>query len=186
MRAGTRSRRRLSDRPDRHASGRAPKATTMRIRVRTVCVILGIGLLAAASRAQTTSLPFADIAQPKPGTWPTYHGNLSGNRFSPLDQINTSNVQRPRAEVDVHHSRSAARAAGARRSWSTASCTSPSVNEAFALDARSGREIWHYSRPRTTGPGRRRGQRHQPRRGGARRSRVHGHRQRAPDRAASR
>ena len=26
-----------------------------------------------------------------------------------------------------------------------------SVNEAFALDARSGREIWHYSRPRSEG-----------------------------------
>src|SRR5207244_5112226 len=25
------------------------------------------------------------------------------------------------------------------------------VNEAYALDARSGREIWHYSRPRTQG-----------------------------------
>ena len=26
-----------------------------------------------------------------------------------------------------------------------------SVNEAYALDARSGREIWHYSRPRSQG-----------------------------------
>ncbi len=26
-----------------------------------------------------------------------------------------------------------------------------SVNEAYALDARSGREIWHYSRPRSEG-----------------------------------
>src|SRR5207244_4381795 len=26
-----------------------------------------------------------------------------------------------------------------------------SVNEAFALDARNGREIWHYSRPRSQG-----------------------------------
>src|SRR5262249_29810836 len=26
-----------------------------------------------------------------------------------------------------------------------------SVNEAFALDARTGRQIWHYSRPRTKG-----------------------------------
>ena len=31
------------------------------------------------------------------------------------------------------------------------SCTSPRANEAYALDARSGREIWHYSRPRTKG-----------------------------------
>ena len=39
-------------------------------------------------------LAFADVARPKPGAWPTYHGNTSGNRFSALDQINTSTVQR--------------------------------------------------------------------------------------------
>jgi len=39
-------------------------------------------------------IPFTDIARPKPGAWPTYHGNASGNRFSLLDQINTGNVER--------------------------------------------------------------------------------------------
>src|SRR5258707_8476232 len=72
--------------------------------VLTVCAIVGAGLLAAASRSQTieaarkplqtrAGVPFEDIAQPKPGTWPTYDGNQSGNRFSPLDQINTGNVE---------------------------------------------------------------------------------------------
>jgi len=37
-------------------------------------------------------IAFADIARPKPGAWPTYHGNLSGNRFSPLDQINPTTI----------------------------------------------------------------------------------------------
>src|SRR5258706_9323350 len=37
-------------------------------------------------------IPYADIANPKFGSWPTYHGNQSGNRFSPLNQINASNV----------------------------------------------------------------------------------------------
>src|ERR1044071_2924794 len=32
-----------------------------------------------------TGLPFAEVAQPKPGSWPSYNGNLSGNRFSPLN-----------------------------------------------------------------------------------------------------
>src|SRR5262249_305052 len=26
-------------------------------------------------------VPFADVVRPKPGTWPTYDGNMSGNRF---------------------------------------------------------------------------------------------------------
>src|SRR5439155_6526350 len=39
-------------------------------------------------------VPFADVARPKPGSWPTYHGNMSGNRFSPLNQINAGNIER--------------------------------------------------------------------------------------------
>ena len=50
-------------------------------------------------------------------------------------------------------------------------------NECFALDAGTGRQIWHFKRPRTKGVVRRR---REPRRRGRRRSRVHGDRQRAP------
>ena len=38
-------------------------------------------------------LSFDQIVQPKPGDWPTYHGQLTGNRHSSLDQINASNVR---------------------------------------------------------------------------------------------
>ncbi len=48
-------------------------------------------------------VPFADIAKPKAGEWPSYNGLLSGNRHSPLKQITTANVSEPRAEVDVPH-----------------------------------------------------------------------------------
>src|SRR5713101_6390465 len=106
-----------------------PRAAMMRVPAPTVCVILCVGLLAAASRAPrpanpaspghsdlnatTTqaatvetgaSIPFEEIAHPKPGTWPTYHGHLSGNRFSPLDQIDSSNVHHlaPRWMFTIH------------------------------------------------------------------------------------
>lgn len=94
-------------------------------------------------------LSFTDLLQPKPGDWPTYHGRLSGNRHSPLRQIHTGNV------------------AGLAPIWmfpipnSQRLQVTPVVvdgimyvtaaNEAFALDARSGRQIWHYERPRTKG-----------------------------------
>ena len=95
-------------------------------------------------------IPFADVANPKPGTWPTYDGNMSGNRFSPLNQINTSNVERlaPKWMFTIP---------GAPRPLQVTPVVVEgvmyvtSVNEAYALDARSGREIWHYSRPRTQG-----------------------------------
>src|SRR5215813_2113077 len=37
-------------------------------------------------------ISFAEIVEPRTGDWPTYHGNLSGNRHSPLRQIHVGNV----------------------------------------------------------------------------------------------
>ena len=95
-------------------------------------------------------ISFADVAHPAPGSWPTYHGNESGNRFSPLEQINTGNVEHlaPRWMFTIP---------GAPRPLQVTPVVVDgvmyvtSVNEAYALDARSGREIWHYSRPRSQG-----------------------------------
>lgn len=94
-------------------------------------------------------LAFSAIANPKPGDWPTYHGHLSGNRHSELREINTANV----AQL------------GAKWMFPIADSNRLEVtpvvvdgvmyvsmaNQAYALDARSGRQIWHYSRPLTKG-----------------------------------
>ncbi|MGO9258327.1 MAG: PQQ-dependent dehydrogenase, methanol/ethanol family [Bryobacteraceae bacterium] len=95
-------------------------------------------------------VPFADVAHPKPGTWPGYDGDQSGNRFSPLKQIDTSNVEHlaPKWMFPIP---------GAPRALEVTPVVVDgvmyvtSVNEAYALEARSGREIWHYSRPRSQG-----------------------------------
>ncbi len=50
------------------------------------------------------------------------------------------------------------------------------ANECFALDAGSGRQIWHYQRSRTQGLGRELRFRCEPRCGGRRRQGIHGHR----------
>jgi alcohol dehydrogenase (cytochrome c) len=104
---------------------------------------------ADTSRAET-GISFDDVARPRPGTWPTYHGNQSGNRFSPLDQINAGNVQRL-APAWMFTIRSAPRDLQGTPLVAGGVMYVTSVNEAFALDARSGREIWHYRRPRTFG-----------------------------------
>jgi PQQ-dependent dehydrogenase (methanol/ethanol family) len=93
---------------------------------------------------------FTDVAHPKPGAWPTYDGTTSGNRFSPLQQINTKNVEHlaPKWMFNLP---------GTPRSLEVTPIVADgvmyvtSVNEAYALDARSGREIWHYGRPRSEG-----------------------------------
>jgi alcohol dehydrogenase (cytochrome c) len=113
-------------------------------------LIICAAYLVVEAGAQTTGIPFADVVHPKPGAWPSYHGNLSGNRFSPLDQINTGTVQRlaPKWMFTIP---------GAPRPLQVTPVVVDgvmyvtSVNEAYALDARSGREIWHCSRPRTQG-----------------------------------
>ncbi len=88
------------------------------------------------------------ILSPAPGNWPTYSGRLNGNRYSALDQIDTNSVSRLRLD------------------WTYSIPyfgleTTPLVmegvmyvtgpNQVYALDGRSGREIWSYSRPRTPG-----------------------------------
>jgi len=93
---------------------------------------------------------FAEVAQPAPGAWPTYHGNLSGNRFSPLSQINTGNVEHlaPQWMFPIPGT---PRALEGTPVVADGVMYVTSVNEAYALDARSGRQIWHYSRPRSQG-----------------------------------
>jgi len=101
--------------------------------------------------AQTSEKPaFAGIVRPKPGEWPTYHGHLSGNRHSPLDQIDTTNVTRlaPRWTFPVPAAQAALQVTPVvvdGLMYVTA------ANAVWALDARTGRQVWHYSRPRTKG-----------------------------------
>lgn len=94
---------------------------------------------------------FADIARPKAGEWPTYHGHLGGNRHSPLDQIDTSNAAQlvPRWTFAV--TTEASRTLQVTPLVVDGVMYVTAANEAVALDARTGREIWRYSRPRTKG-----------------------------------
>ena len=92
---------------------------------------------------------FSAIVNPKPGDWPTYHGHLSGNRHSDLSGINTANVAQLSAKwmfpiADSNHLEVTPVVVDGAMYVTTA-------NQAYALDARSGRQIWHYSQPLTKG-----------------------------------
>ena len=95
-------------------------------------------------------IAFGDVARPKPGSWPTYNGDLGGNRFSPLRQIDAGNVVHLAPEW-MFSIPSAPRALEVTPVVVDGVMYVTTVNEAYALDARSGREIWHYSRPRSQG-----------------------------------
>jgi PQQ-dependent dehydrogenase (methanol/ethanol family) len=94
-------------------------------------------------------ISFTEIAEPKLGDWPTYHGHLGGNRHSPLKQLDTGNVAQlaPKWIFPIPNS---------RRLEVTPVVVDgimyvTTANQAFALDASSGRQIWRYQRPLTKG-----------------------------------
>ena len=95
------------------------------------------------------AVSFTSLATPRPGDWPTYHGVLGGNRHSALDQINASNIASlaPRWSFTIGNSRKLEMTPVVVDGVMYVT----SVNEAFALDARNGRQIWHFERPRSKG-----------------------------------
>lgn len=89
------------------------------------------------------------VARTLADNWLTYNGDYSGRRFSSLSEITPADVSQLRAQWVFH-----SRAPGILEvtpvvvngiMFITAS------NDAFALDARTGRVIWHYSRPVSEG-----------------------------------
>jgi alcohol dehydrogenase (cytochrome c) len=83
------------------------------------------------------------------GDWPGYNGDPGGNRYTTLSQITKANVARltPKWMFSVPN---------ASRLQVTPVVTGGLMyvsvaNECYALDAGSGREVWHYRRPVTRG-----------------------------------
>lgn len=121
-------------------------------------VVAASGLGASATYQHSSSSAFsasidvqpADLlAQPPGANWPSYNGDYTGRRYSSLHEIDAAKVASLRAAWVFH-------------SFSSDSMeVTPvvidglmfvtSANDAFALDARTGRIIWHYSRPVTQG-----------------------------------
>jgi PQQ-dependent dehydrogenase (methanol/ethanol family) len=85
---------------------------------------------------------------PQPSDWLTYDGNLSGNRYSPLKQINTANVSSLKLKW-VFPIQYFGLETTPLEGGGVLYVTGP--NQVFALDALTGGEIWHYSRPPTPG-----------------------------------
>jgi alcohol dehydrogenase (cytochrome c) len=94
-------------------------------------------------------VPFSDIATPRPGDWPTYHGHLSGNRHSPLNQIDNVNVGSLALEWLFPVQTAGFLEVTPVVVDGTMYVTS--ANQVYALDAETGRQIWRYRRPRTQG-----------------------------------
>jgi len=91
---------------------------------------------------------FDEIVKPRPGDWPTYHGRLNGNRHSEHAQITVGNVATLSLQW-IHSLRGFDNEMTPLVLDGIMYITGP--NQVSALDARSGREIWRFSRARTLG-----------------------------------
>ncbi|MGJ5816352.1 PQQ-binding-like beta-propeller repeat protein [Paludibaculum fermentans] len=85
---------------------------------------------------------------PQPGDWRSYNGDDSANRYSPLRQITTANVQSLKLKwvfpIQYFGLEVTPIAADG-----VLYVTGP--NQVFALDALTGHALWHYSRPASPG-----------------------------------
>ncbi len=92
----------------------------------------------------------ADLLAKSSGrNWTSYNGDYTGRRFNSLSQITPANVGGLRAQWVFHPGKSDALEGTPVVVNGVMFMTS--ANDAYALDARTGRVIWHYSRPVTEG-----------------------------------
>ena len=89
------------------------------------------------------------LVTPVGENWPSYNGDYTGRRFSSLREINKANVGQLRAAWVFHPGNSQRLEATPVVIRGVMYVTS--ANDVFALDARTGRTLWHYSRPVSSG-----------------------------------
>jgi alcohol dehydrogenase (cytochrome c) len=89
------------------------------------------------------------VASPVGANWLSYNGDYTGRRFSNLAQVTPKNVAQLRAQWAFHVSNSNNLEVTPVVYEGLMFVTS--ANDAYALDAQTGRALWHYSRPVTEG-----------------------------------
>jgi alcohol dehydrogenase (cytochrome c) len=113
---------------------------------RSIRTFLLAGALLASAGAQ--SLKLAELVHPPEGTWPMYNGDYSGRRFSPLTKVNDSNVNALSLAWVYRVQSGGGGPFGAIKATPVLAggvlyFTVP--DHAWAVDARTGREVWHYA-----------------------------------------
>ena len=114
-------------------------------------ILLGIALLlSTVLAAQQSGLTTAQIQKPSADSWPTYNGDYSGRRFSTLTKINAANVK----HLSLAWFYDLAGGGGGLKATplqvdGVLYFTTP--DHAYAVEARTGRELWHYTWTRNRG-----------------------------------
>src|SRR5947209_7006992 len=139
-------------------------------RIYCACSISVAALLLVPCAALAQALNPSTLLKQPADAWPTYNGDYSGRRFSPLTQINSSNVHTLSLAWATRFSgggRGGGGGAAGGRAGGGALVSNISIkstplmvngilyftspNHVWAADARTGRELWHYQYPPNTG-----------------------------------
>ena len=107
-------------------------------------------LLSTVLMAQQPGLTTAQIEKPTSDSWPTYNGDYSGRRFSSLTKINASNVKNLSVAwiYDLSGGGGGLKATPLQVDGVLYFST---PDHAYAVEARTGRELWHYTWTRNRG-----------------------------------
>ena len=100
-------------------------------------------VLSFASLSFSQGLDNAKLLQPPTDSWPTYGGDYTSRRFSPLKNINTGNVK-AMSLAWIYRWNVQGQPIKASPLQINGVVYLTANDHAWAIDARSGREIWHY------------------------------------------
>ena len=94
-------------------------------------------------------LTVAQIEKPSTDSWPTYNGDYSGRRFSSLTKITAGNVKNLSLAWIYDLPAAGTIKATPLQIGGVLYFTTP--NHVYAIDARTARELWHYTFSRSRG-----------------------------------
>jgi alcohol dehydrogenase (cytochrome c) len=106
-------------------------------------------VLALSARVFAQGLDPATLLNPPADTWPTYHGDYSGQRHSRLTQITPANVSQLTLAWAFQTGQSAQIKSTPILVNGVLYLSAP--DNLWAIDARSGRQLWSYRYPDNTG-----------------------------------
>lgn len=112
-------------------------------KARNFALLIAMSLWAFVPQLRAQGLSPSLLLKPATDTWPTYNGDYSGRRFSPLDQINASNVG-SLTLAWIFRSNGVSIKSTPLEVNGILYLTTP--DNVWAVDARTGRTIWHYNR----------------------------------------
>lgn len=106
--------------------------------------VLSLVLMSPHSLA-AQNLESSGLLHPSADSWPLYHGDYSGRRHSPLTQITPQNVGRLGVSWVFQTHQNAEIKSSPLLVDGVLYFTVP--DHIWAVDARSGHQIWHYTKP---------------------------------------